>query len=178
MNIETTRRAFIGGTAAMAAVAASPAVAIALPADRKAWEHAMARFQVAKVEFDAFAAVFDEGLEGEMAFEAAHGVVHMLPNGDFAPNYFAKRKALQAEHGTAYLVPDHMHERMEALSEAMGEAEMAALNTPAPDLAALRWKLDRLTVDAGKSDGDMPPWAGHVIRQTLLDIARLLPPGR
>lgn len=178
MNTETSRRAFIAGSAAVAVVASAPADAVSIAADRSEWEIAMARFRLAKAAHGKFFAVFERAYAAEVAFEEARGVVHQLPDGSWTRDYFDRRRALRAELGTSHVVPDHMHERIEALSDRMNDAERAALDTPAPDLAALRWKLDRLTVEANEPDGDLPPWSHEYVRQTLADIARLMPEGR
>lgn len=73
---------------------------------------------------------------------------------------------------------DAANERWEALAQRERDALKSLLDTPAPDLAALRWKLDFLMVDTGEPDGDMPGWSADYFRQALADIARLLPDAR
>jgi hypothetical protein len=68
---------------------------------------------------------------------------------------------------------DRLDERSEELGDALSDAEAALMNTPAPDLAALRLKLERLP----EKDGDMPAWSSSYIAQTFADVARLLPKG-
>jgi hypothetical protein len=68
---------------------------------------------------------------------------------------------------------DEANERYEDLGERVNLAQEALMGMAAPDLAALRWKLDQLH-DPG---GDMPAWSAYFVRQTFADIARLLPEG-
>lgn len=50
-------------------------------------------------------------------------------------------------------------------------AENALLYAPAPNLAALRWKLDRLlAIDTGETDA----WSAEHVAQTVADVERLL----
>lgn len=52
-----------------------------------------------------------------------------------------------------------------------GEALEQLMDMPAPDLAALRWKLEQLH----EGDGGMPAWTAEYIAQTYADVARLMP---
>ena len=52
----------------------------------------------------------------------------------------------------------------------MSDAEAALMDLPAPDLAALRWKLDQTL----RIDGDSTPcWSAEYVRQTVADFRRL-----
>ena len=73
---------------------------------------------------------------------------------------------------------DQAEEEWDALGSRVSDAEDALLALPAPDAAALRWKLDRLTVDVREHAGSLPAWSSEYLSQTLADIARLLPEGR
>jgi hypothetical protein len=64
-------------------------------------------------------------------------------------------------------------ERWGKLAEANCEAQRMLMDMPAPDLAALGWKLARLRDD----DGGLVAWEADYIRQTFADIDRLLPKG-
>jgi hypothetical protein len=59
-----------------------------------------------------------------------------------------------------------------------GEEESAArtvlLNMPAPDLVALRWKLDHIITFEGIEDEYMEAWSRAYVRQTIADYHRLL----
>ena len=65
---------------------------------------------------------------------------------------------------------DVADQRWEALGERVNDAEAALMDLPAPDLAALRWKLDQ----ALRIDGDSTPcWSAEYVRQTIADYRRL-----
>lgn len=63
--------------------------------------------------------------------------------------------------------------RSERLCEAMCAAEdRLMMQIPAPDHAALLWKLEKLLeVDPDRST---PPWAGFYVTQTIADMRRIL----
>lgn len=63
-------------------------------------------------------------------------------------------------------------EEYNRLSEADGKALDKIMRLPAPDLAALRWKIDYLTTEGDHWDA----WDTSFVRQTFADIARLMPP--
>lgn len=64
-------------------------------------------------------------------------------------------------------------ERWSALAEEVGRTRAALMDMPAPDLSALRWKLAHLRDD----DGDLAGWSAGFVRQTFVDIDRLMPVG-
>lgn len=64
-------------------------------------------------------------------------------------------------------------ERWESLGSAVADTRSALMDLPAPDLAALAWKLAQLRED----DGSLIPWEPEYIQQTFADIDRLLPAG-
>lgn len=75
---------------------------------------------------------------------------------------------------------DRLDEKAERLGDALADAQRRLLDMPAPDLAALRWKLDRVLALEHADDedgGNIPAWSHSYVRQTLADIARLLPAG-
>jgi hypothetical protein len=59
------------------------------------------------------------------------------------------------------------------LSDAVGAAHTAMLMTPAPDLAALRWKLEQ-TIEPG-DNGDIATWSDRIRLSIVADYQRLLP---
>ena len=73
---------------------------------------------------------------------------------------------------------DAADERAEELGDLLAEAGTVLMDTPAPDLAALRWKLDHITGEAKREDGSLASYTSSYMRQTLDDIARLLPSAR
>lgn len=71
---------------------------------------------------------------------------------------------------------DAASDRHEALCEAMCAAEdRLMMHIPAPDAAALLWKLEKLLQLDG--DNSTSPWVGFYIEQTVADMRRLLPNG-
>lgn len=66
---------------------------------------------------------------------------------------------------------DEAEAKMEALGERQYETEWALLEMPAPDSAALLWKLEKLML---LEDGSCPPWGGRAIGPALNDARRLL----
>lgn len=61
--------------------------------------------------------------------------------------------------------------KMERLSDAESDALHLLMQTPAPDAAALRWKLDYFS-----PKGEFESWSPDFMRQTIEDIARILGP--
>lgn len=76
--------------------------------------------------------------------------------------------AIRAKHGM-----DQADDASDKLGDDMAAAYFAAVDTPAPHLAALRWKLEYLLAD--DSTDSVPAWSMDYVRQTLADIAALLP---
>lgn len=66
---------------------------------------------------------------------------------------------------------DAAEQRWEALGDEVGRTRDALMDMPAPDLSALRWKLAQLRDD----DGDLVGWSADFVRQTFLDVDRLMP---
>lgn len=68
-------------------------------------------------------------------------------------------------------VSPHIGNEDDRLRDLESDADQALMNMPAPDLQALRWKLDRaLTIE----DGTLAEWGERYLRQTIADVARLL----
>ena len=65
--------------------------------------------------------------------------------------------------------------RSDRLGELVSEFETRLLDMPAPDHAALAWKLDHLLTPYGQEgDKSTAPWAEATVAQTLADYRRLL----
>lgn len=170
MTIQTNRRAILAGIPAAALVSAIPAsAAIAPTADRRAWEHALARLKVAEQTAEDFdAQTFRPMYEHEQAVESAAGVDHSKPG------FWQERDNFIAEHGSAHRVPEGINDRHDELWSLVGDAKEEVMKTPAPDQAALRYKLDYLLEDDGTES--VSAWSMDYAAQTLADIARFLPP--
>lgn len=76
------------------------------------------------------------------------------------------------DHDSGY---EAANDRSDKLSDSESEASSALMEMPAPDLAALRWKLDYLTEEARHPEGSLGCYSHRFVSQTLADIARLLP---
>lgn len=61
----------------------------------------------------------------------------------------------------------------DASSDAFLERKFELWDTPAPDRAALRWKLDDV-LEPAVDDDESPAWNKDRLRQIYADIARLL----
>jgi hypothetical protein len=107
------------------------------------------------------------------------GKLRLDPLPGLREHYAIKRELVKAadEREAAMLAindqfgMDEADERWEALGEATCAARDALMDMPAPDLGALRWKLEQLP----DPDGDMPAWTADFVRQTFADVTRLLP---
>lgn len=77
------------------------------------------------------------------------------------PNFWA----LVAESDTIEAIPDDL--TTDADIHWAGEVIGAIMRTPAPDAAALRWKLDYVLAECGLD--------GEDLAQTLADLDRFLP---
>lgn len=66
---------------------------------------------------------------------------------------------------------DALDDRAEEIGNRLADAAETLMAMPAPDLAALRWKIDYLTDGNQRWDG----WDGDYAKATLADIIRLMP---
>ena len=62
---------------------------------------------------------------------------------------------------------------LDSASDRYVDARDALMQTPAPNLAALRWKLDEL-LNADDMDEGTPSWDASFVAQTIADYHRLL----
>lgn len=81
----------------------------------------------------------------------------------------AYRVALERHDGVIGMSAAADHS--EKLTDLHSEADEAVMNLPAPDLAALRWKIERFR----DNDGDLDCWTDKFVAQTYADLARLIP---
>lgn len=161
----TTRRQFIAAAPVVAVAVSIPTVAMASPA--RPWDVCMERLLKADAacrEYDA--AKWTPAYNREKAFEASHGLRH----GE--PGYWERRKALIEKH-PGYLLPERIADEYERLVEVYTDAEDALMAMPAPDRAALRWKLDRIFEVSGGSES-VPSWTRRYLAPTIADYQRLL----
>lgn len=158
------RRSFLAAAPMLAAVATIPITANASPG--RPWDVAMKRLLDADAACKAYdARVFTPYYDRELAFEASRGIVHGIPG------YFDKRADLLVQH-PSYRTPEPIHDEYERLSEAYCAEMDALMALPAPDLPALKWKLDHI-IEPGSS-GCTPSWSRAFVEQTTSDYQRLL----
>ena len=145
---------------------------ITKPADFE-WQTALRAIAVADAAYQTFKERYADPLfQREDALEALHGLVAPGGGRTATPGYFENRAALRAANPDCF-VPDDISDALERLCTVFCDAQTAAMNTPAPDLAALRWKLDHaMSIESGGTDG----WTVEYVKQMLADIDRLLPP--
>lgn len=93
-----------------------------------------------------------------------------------------RKDAFMAEHymphfnqfqaGGGYTIPIDVDLAADALRDHSGDLQDALMAIPAPDGAALQWKLDK--VMASYSEGSI--WSDWYVSQTIADYRRLLAP--
>jgi hypothetical protein len=128
------------------------------------WADAFTRLEQAEAVYQEVKAASEPLYRLQDAFEARHGLVCPGNGRDGTPRYFETRKALLAEH-PHYAVPDAVSDNLEKLCEAVCDIETELMMLPAPDLAALKWKL-RHTENAC--------WEDHYVAQMKVDIETLM----
>lgn len=119
------------------------------------------------------AAVFNPLYERKRAFERDKGVEDLFPA-------HPEVKAVHEADGFRHAIPADIYDRQQELCEQFVDAQSEVMNTPAPHLSALRWKLDQILVLEHSDDSDggsTPSWTRKYVAQTFDDIARLLPKG-
>ena len=128
------------------------------------WAETLARLEQAEAIYQEVRTASEPLYALEADFEARHRLVAPRPSKPGTPSYFEKREALFAAH-PHYKAPAAIGDTLEALTEVVCEIESELMALPAPDLAALHWKLSR-TMGAA--------WADDYIAQTLTDMDALL----
>ena len=204
-NLNTSRRALLSAALAVP-VAAVPAVAAACPitAETIAWDRLIAAFQQAQRASDHYDetvwhpardAVERIAPRPEMTFAvaAANGQIAEFRFHPDRPDEWeqsgpqCKKAASQMKEkwrahrsARASVRLNAIEDEVDRLSDLVCEARWAAIQTPAPHLAALRWKLDQLFgLDArGGVDGESPVYTSDVVNDFMADVYRLLPEGR
>jgi len=169
-------------------------------ADRSAWDAAMARYmaaQAASDEYDerVYRPVYDEIYRRAprpdltLKVPLADGSTYteqLIPaflnsdceRGRFGGAVVPFRDAWRAHEKTLAQVEQELGfaataARHEALVEDFSDAHTSLLLIPAPDLAALRWKLGE-TIEPG-TGGDINPWCDEIRLAIVADYERLLP---
>lgn len=109
---------------------------------------------------------YDQAMHPMMALQAEFCALHGLETFDGRSDFADRRKALLAAN-PAYAVPEAFYDENERLTDAYVALTDELMNLPAPDLTALRWKLDR-------TEGTS--WAPEYLAQMHRDMDRLLGP--
>lgn len=108
------------------------------------WDAAFERLRAAEAAFAEYVDATDPIYSLESQFLARHGIC------DLSSRDTEKRKAL-LEANPAYAVPKHMNDHRDQLCSEFTRIAGELMATPAPDLTALRWKLE-WTADAEYTD--------------------------
>ncbi|MBT2185545.1 hypothetical protein [Sphingobium nicotianae] len=157
------RRTFLTRGALIAPLAMAPAIpfeASASVVDRRVWDSTMRKWQTAKAKGHTFDMEYVDPLyEAE---KAAFGRGHIYPDDPRYDEVCAWRDKRNYEA---------IHNRCEELADAEADAHVALLRMPAPDTAALRWKLDQ-TIE---EDGEIALWCEEIALAIQADYRRLLP---
>jgi len=82
-------------------------------------------------------------------------------------------KAMPEEHDDYRL----WHTLIDQSADEVADARRALLDMPAPELSALRWKLDHVITFEGDVGDDeyMESWSRDYVEQAIADYKRLLP---
>lgn len=127
---------------------------------RAKWDAAFERLRAAEAAFAEYVDATDPLYSLESKFLARHGIC------DLSSRDTEKRKAL-LDANPAYAVPKHMNDHRDRICSEFTDIAAELMATPAPDLAALRWKLD-WTGDASYED--------DFLAQMRADMDRLMGP--
>jgi len=113
----------------------------------------------------------------ERSFADAHGKTWWAPDPDARKAAFRegiaqiRRWRRAREEATRRLGYDLILEQSDAACDAYSAAEGALIAMPAPDNAALLWKLEKIIDDC---DGTTSPWSVEYVAPVLADARRLL----
>ncbi len=128
------------------------------------WEAAMGRLDMAEAVYAEYKAAVDPLMDLQDVHEARNGLIPPGAGRNGTPGYFEKRKEL-FDQSPEYKVPDCIRDRLEKMVDAICEIQTELMQIPAPDLAALRWKLNH-TGNAA--------WSDHYVAQMQIDIDTLM----
>lgn len=168
-EVTTSRRDAMRSLAILPALIAMPASAapmlVCAPADQiaadaRAWNAAMAHYHRAKADY----ATYDLSYVNPQieARRAKFGDVHPVKGEARWPEY---------REWCAVSGFDAILDQCDKKAEAEGDAQVALLLMPAPDMSALRWKLEQ----AFDVDGEIVLWAEPIALTIRSDFLRLLP---
>lgn len=163
------RRQFIaGGAVAALSVSTLPIAAATAGTDRAEWERALRKFKDAEALADRhYKQVYLPLYDKAERVEDAAG----LDRARFG--FWERRKAFVNVNPNLYQDLNAASDECEKLGDACADALCEVMDTPAPDLAALRWKLDQFR---DERDGSLQSYTASFTEQTYADMARLMPP--
>lgn len=127
---------------------------------RAKWDAAFEQMRAAHDACLRFDQALNPMMDLQAEFCARHGLETFNGRADFAD----RRKALLAAN-PAYAVPEAMYAENERLTDEYSAIITELMELPAPDLAALRWKLDH-------TEGTS--WNSHYLAQMHSDMDRLM----
>ncbi|WP_066278135.1 hypothetical protein [Blastomonas sp. CCH1-A6] len=110
--------------------------------DRAKWAIAFARVRQAQQDLDAYIEATNPLKELErLHVEREHNARNIQSAVPREMTLDVRAEILTAN--PLFAVPDQVYENESAFGELLSDAEEALMNTPAPDLTALRWKLNK-----------------------------------
>ena len=167
MNTQTSRRQFVAGTTVAAlAVSTLPVAAATAKGDRSEWEAALRHYEQAEAAADRhYKQVYFPLADKLERIEDAAG----LDRARYG--FWDRRKAFEKVNPKLYHHFNAASDECDRHGDVVSDALDILMDTPAPDLAALAFKLARFR----DRDG-LQPYTTAFIEQTYADIARLLPP--
>ncbi|MFN2100891.1 hypothetical protein [Altererythrobacter sp. MF3-039] len=145
-------------------MASLPATAAA-KASRADWKNAQRVLSEKEAAYDRYLKTVVEPIEDRLqAIEDDAGIPRMR---GFNP----QRKRYMDANPRLYRDYHASHEELDRLAEEISDATLVILDTPAPDGAALRWKLNHLLEMDNETLGI---WSEDYSRGTIADIDRIL----
>ena len=124
------------------------------------WDDAFERLRVAEAACQEFINATDGLYRLETLFRSRHGLLTT----DHRPDYLDRVNALR-EANPAYFVPELIDDERDRLVDEVVKIEGELMAAPAPDLPALRWKLDKTANTC---------WEESYLAQMYADMDRLM----
>lgn len=131
---------------------------------RRAWEAAFSDMVEKMRAYQEYGAAMQPLLDLQYAFVTKHNLEARVQAAG-KPLYRLEQELLK--ENPIYRVPDQVHHNHEALCALYTAADDVVMATPAPDLAALRWKIDRTS---------QATYTAEFLAQMNADMDRLLGP--
>jgi hypothetical protein len=198
----TSRRALIGALSVAPFALGAIAAKASTISGSVAWDQTLAAYEQRKAEAEHFSATIYDPLHEKLEpLRPEYTIKHSAKNGSVGTHRFLPGEIDTYEHdGSAwdswqFIRPevdaliarhreyerqcdlhgwDRLNDRMDALMDAQCEAERAALATPAPNHAAIMWKLERLFgPDARDPDDYTASWCPERVEQFFEDIRNM-----